>query len=270
MANNRHAYNRDVLQSYWTSDGLPLYCSQPTDEKTHTTNNVKDLPRSGKPRVTSDRDDRALQCLARWMPFAISSVLFVSPWRRNRLSSDQWILRHVLKFQTRRAKHHTKRVRRCRSSNRQPNWWSVHQKRLATSCCPPFRQPSISYKACVYGWQCQASSFKSSNRLPPKRSRDFCSLASHDPGFESHRSSVRLPGMATKSSLQSWEIHPKPLLNLHCKGQLAGCSLGYRLYFCVSKPSSGSRLHEAETPPTSKAKPWLLFLGQPWSRIWIP
>jgi hypothetical protein len=25
-----------VLQSYWTSDGLPLYCSQPTGEKTHT------------------------------------------------------------------------------------------------------------------------------------------------------------------------------------------------------------------------------------------
>ena len=31
----------------------------------------------------------------------------------------------------------------------------------------------------------QASSFKSSNLLPPKRSRDFCSLASH-PGFECH------------------------------------------------------------------------------------
>jgi hypothetical protein len=30
MANNRHAYNRDVIQSNWTSDGLPLYCSQPT------------------------------------------------------------------------------------------------------------------------------------------------------------------------------------------------------------------------------------------------
>jgi hypothetical protein len=29
---------------------------------------------------------------------------------------------------------------------------------------------------------------------------------------------------------------PKPLLSLHLKGQLAGCSLGYRLYFCVSKP----------------------------------
>jgi hypothetical protein len=24
MANNRHAYNRDVLESCWTSDGLPL------------------------------------------------------------------------------------------------------------------------------------------------------------------------------------------------------------------------------------------------------
>ena len=44
---------------------------------------------------------------------------------------------------------------------RQPNWWSVHQRRLATSCCLPFRQPPTSYKACVYGWQRQASSFKS-------------------------------------------------------------------------------------------------------------
>ena len=35
MANNRLGYNRDVLQSYWTSDGLPLYCSRPTGEKTH-------------------------------------------------------------------------------------------------------------------------------------------------------------------------------------------------------------------------------------------
>ena len=37
----------------------------------HTqTNNVKDLPRSGRPRVTSDRDDRALQRLVRRMSFA--------------------------------------------------------------------------------------------------------------------------------------------------------------------------------------------------------
>ena len=75
MANNRHAYNRDVLQNYWTSDGLPLYCSQPTVRKHTQTNNVKDLPRSGRPRVTSDRDDRALQRLVRRMPFATSPVL---------------------------------------------------------------------------------------------------------------------------------------------------------------------------------------------------
>jgi hypothetical protein len=40
---------------------------------------------------------------------------------------------------------------------------------------------------------------------------------------------------------------PKRLLSLHRKRQLAGCFLGYRLHFCVSKPSSGRRLHEAET-----------------------
>ena len=39
------------------------------------TNNVKDLPRSSRPRVTSDRDDRALQRLNRRMPFATSLVL---------------------------------------------------------------------------------------------------------------------------------------------------------------------------------------------------
>jgi hypothetical protein len=41
----------------------------------HTqTNNVKDLPRSGRPRVTSDRDDRTLQRLVGRMPFAASPV----------------------------------------------------------------------------------------------------------------------------------------------------------------------------------------------------
>jgi hypothetical protein len=38
-------------------------------------------------------------------------------WIRNRLSSDQWILRPVLKFQPRRAKHHANRDCRCRSTN---------------------------------------------------------------------------------------------------------------------------------------------------------
>ena len=91
MANNRHAYDRDVLQSYWTSDGLPLYCNQPTGEKTHTqTNNVKDLPRSGRPRVTSDRDDRALQRLVRRMPFATSPVL-KQHWLPNRRLSTRTV-----------------------------------------------------------------------------------------------------------------------------------------------------------------------------------
>jgi hypothetical protein len=43
------------------------------------TNNVKDLPRSGRTWVTPDRDARAL-----------------------------WILSHVLKLQPRRSKHHAK------------------------------------------------------------------------------------------------------------------------------------------------------------------
>jgi transposase len=44
--------------------------------RTHTqTNNVKDLPRSGRPRATSDRDDRALQRMVRRMPFATILVL---------------------------------------------------------------------------------------------------------------------------------------------------------------------------------------------------
>ena len=58
------------------------------------------------------------------VPWGIGCI-FLSPnphrpsvtWSRNRLSSDQWILRHVLKFQPCRAKHHTKRVRRCQSAN---------------------------------------------------------------------------------------------------------------------------------------------------------
>ena len=60
-------------------------------------------------------------------------------------------------------------------------------------------------------------------------------------------SPVRFSCMVNTSSLQSWETHPKPLLSLHHKGQFAGCSFWHRLYMCVSKPSSGRRLHETET-----------------------
>ena len=55
----------------------------------HTqTNNVKDLPRSSRPRVTSDRDDSALQCLVRRMPFATSPVL-KQHWLPNRRLSTR-------------------------------------------------------------------------------------------------------------------------------------------------------------------------------------
>jgi hypothetical protein len=58
------------------------------------------------------------------VPFGIGCIC-VSPnphppsvaWNRNQFWSDQWILRHVLKFKTRRAKHHATRDRRCRSAN---------------------------------------------------------------------------------------------------------------------------------------------------------
>jgi hypothetical protein len=74
---------------------------------------------------------------------------------------------------------------------------------IRASCCPPFRQPPISYKTCVYGCQHQTSSFKSSNRLPPKRSRDFFSLASHEPGF------FVLPTISTPKNmpcLRNWRL----------------------------------------------------------------
>jgi transposase len=57
----------------------------------HTqTNNVKDLPRSGRPRVISDRDDRELQRLVRRMPFATSPVL-KQHWLPNRRLSTRTV-----------------------------------------------------------------------------------------------------------------------------------------------------------------------------------
>ena len=57
----------------------------------HTeTSNVKDLPRSARPRVTSDRDDRALQRLARRIPFETSPVL-KQHWLPNRRLSTRTV-----------------------------------------------------------------------------------------------------------------------------------------------------------------------------------
>jgi transposase len=61
----------------------------------HTqTNNVKDLPRSGRPRVTSDRDDRALQHLVRRMPFTTSPIL-KQHWLPNRRLSTRTVRKHL-------------------------------------------------------------------------------------------------------------------------------------------------------------------------------
>ena len=69
----------------------------------HTqTNNVKDLPRSGRPWVTSDRDDRALQRLVRRMPFATSPVL-KQHWLPNRRLSTRTV-RNRLKSAGRKVK----------------------------------------------------------------------------------------------------------------------------------------------------------------------
>jgi hypothetical protein len=55
----------------------------------HTqTNKVKDLPRSGRPLVTSDRDNTVLQRLVRRMPFATSPVL-KQHWLPNRRLSTR-------------------------------------------------------------------------------------------------------------------------------------------------------------------------------------
>ena len=53
-------------------------------------NNVKNLPRSGRPRVTSDRDDKALQRLVRRMPFATTPVL-KQHWLPNRRLSTRTV-----------------------------------------------------------------------------------------------------------------------------------------------------------------------------------
>ena len=75
MAYIRSAVNINVLQIYLTSDVLSLCSSQPLARKHTKTNTVKDLPRSGRPHVTSQCEDRALHRLVRRMPFANSPVI---------------------------------------------------------------------------------------------------------------------------------------------------------------------------------------------------
>jgi hypothetical protein len=123
MANNRHAYNTDVLQSYWTCQMGYHYTVVSRLVRKHTqTINVKDLPRSGRPRVTSDRDDRSLQHLIRRMPFATSPVL-KQHWLpnrrlstrtvRNRLKSAGLKSRRVIKRSLLADRHRRSRLAWC-------------------------------------------------------------------------------------------------------------------------------------------------------------
>jgi hypothetical protein len=136
MANNRHAYNRDVLQRYWTSDGLPLYCNQPTGEKTHTNQQCERLAKIRQTTVTSDHDDRALQRLVRWMPFATSPVL-KQHWLpnrrlstrtvRNRLKSAEFKTRRVIKRPLLADRHRRSRLAWCLAHSwNSRKWCKIH------------------------------------------------------------------------------------------------------------------------------------------------
>jgi transposase len=105
--------------------------------KNTQTNNVKDLPRSGRPRVTSDRDDRALQRLVRRMPFAISPVL-KQHWLynrhlstrtvRNRLKSAGFKSRRVIKRPLLADRHRRSRLAWClaRRGWKLRTWRKIH------------------------------------------------------------------------------------------------------------------------------------------------
>ena len=233
----------------------------------HTqTNNVKDLPRSGRPRVASDRDDRALQRLVRRMPFATSPVL-KQDWLpnrclstrtvRNRLKSAGLKSRRVIRRPLLSNRHRRLRLAWCLARRGwnlrtwRKNHWSDESRFLLhvtdgrmrvwrhknTAYSPRNIQPTVPYGGgSVMVWGCISHDCKLDlvtiqgnltgdqyirdvlqpvdvphfdnhplvtrpvhmddnarphrlppHRLSPKRSRDFCSLSSHEPGFESHR-----------------------------------------------------------------------------------
>ena len=73
-----------------------------------------------KPLLSLHRKGQLAGCSLGYRLYFCVSKPLIRPsvtWSRNRLSSDQWILRHILKFQLRRAKRHAKRDRRCRPDN---------------------------------------------------------------------------------------------------------------------------------------------------------
>jgi hypothetical protein len=155
---------------------------------------------------------------------AIQGNLPSVTWSRNRLSSDQWILRHVLKFQPRRAKHHAKRVRRCRSAN---NGRLMTLLNLSSADFRRFLTVLV-----------DRMSFKAIGRQM---------------GYHYTVVSRLVRKHTQTNNVKDLPRSGRPRVTSH--RELAGCSLGYRLYFCVSKPSSSRRLHEAETYMDDNARP---------------
>jgi transposase len=90
IANNRHAYTGMSFKAIGRQMGYHYTVVSRLVRKHTETNNVKDLPRSGRPRVTSDRDDRVLQRLVRRKPFATSPVL-KQHWLPNRRMSTRTV-----------------------------------------------------------------------------------------------------------------------------------------------------------------------------------
>jgi transposase len=119
----------------------------------HTqTNNVKDLPRSDRPRVTSDRDDRAFHRLVRRMPFATSPVL-KQHWLpnrrlstrtvRNRLKSAGLKSRRVIKGPLLADRHRRTRLAWCltRRGRNLRTWRKIHW----SAYTPRNIQPTVPY-----------------------------------------------------------------------------------------------------------------------------
>jgi len=103
---------------------------------------------------------------------------------------------------------------------RKPNGWSVSTSEMFYNQLFPISTTTTSYKTCVYDWQHQAASFKGSNRLSSKWSRDISSMAIHEPGFESNRACL---GHARPSCTGSWTSCTKrSQLKQQCIGN--GCS----------------------------------------------
>ena len=109
------------------------------------TNNVKDLPRSGRPRVTSDRDDRTLQRLVRRMPFATSPVL-KQHWLstslstrtvRNRLKSAGLKSRRVIERPLLADWHRRTRLAWCLAKRgwNLRTWHKIHWSQMRAGFC---------------------------------------------------------------------------------------------------------------------------------------